>query len=135
MKIRKALLLFLILLPFAMIVILPSSLNICLPYGCNFNSINAACNSNSCANETTMQHLNERTQLLSATIKLQLFMSLIIFTIIIIAFFAVQKYSENKRLIIEKFYLKQKLLNSSCIKLFDYLIKIFSSGILHPKIY
>lgn len=135
MKIRKILLLFLILLPFTMIVVLPSSLNICLPFGCNFNSIDATCSNNSCVNETVMQHLNERAQLLSTTIKFQLFMSFIILTIIIITSLITQKYLENRKLIIAKFYYKQKLLNLSCTRLFDYLIKVFSSGILHPKIY
>ena len=132
---RKFLLPLLILLSFSAIVILPSSLNICLPDGCNFNNANTVCNNNSCADETIISHLGERTQLLSTTIGFQSSILFIIFAIVAAVFFAVQKYSESRKLIAAKDYFKQKLLNSSGVKLFNYLIEIFSSGILHPKIY
>ena len=110
---------------------MPNSLNICIPDGCNFN--NSVCDNNTCANETIIQHLGERTQLLNAvTIKFQ---SLIILGVILIFFFIVKKFLENDKLTITKFYVKQKLLNSSGAKLFNYLIEAFSNGILHPKIY
>lgn len=128
---KKIILPLLILLSFLIIGILPSSLNICMPDGCNFN--NNVCDNIACVNETITQHLGERTQLLNAiTIEFQ---SLIILVVILILFFVIQKYLEGGKLVAIKSYVKQKLLNSSSAELFNYLIEAFSNGILHPKIY
>ena len=135
MNIRKLLLPILILLSFSAIAFLPSSLNICLPDGCNFNNANTVCNNNACADETIISHLGERTQLLSATIGFQSSISFIVFAAILVLFFIVQKDLKDEKLVAVKSYFKQKLLNSSGVKLFNYLIDVFARGILHPKIY
>ena len=127
---QKFLLPILILLSLSVIVILPNSFNICFSDGCNFQ--NRLCDNNACINETIMQHLSERVQLLSATITSPLF---IILSIVLILFFAVKKYSADGRAFAVKFYAKQKLLNSFGLKLFNYLIEAFSNGIVHPRIY
>jgi hypothetical protein len=130
MKYLKIILPLLMLLSFSVIVILPNSLNICIPDGCNFN--NNACDNSTCINETVIQHLSERAQFLNATIEFQ---SFIILAIVLILFFVIQKYLGAGKFVIAKSYVKQKLLNSSGAKLFNYLIEAFSNGIIHPKIY
>ena len=127
---QKILLPILILLSLLVIIVLPSSWNICIPDRCSFSS--GVCGSNSCANETLSQHLSERTQLFNATINFQQF---ILLAIVLILFFVVKKYLEDGKLAIAKSYVKQKLLNSPGVKLFNYLIEAFSNGIIHPKIY
>jgi hypothetical protein len=130
MKYLKIILPLLMLLSFSVIVILPNSLNICIPDGCNFNS--STCDNNACINETVTQHLSERAQFLNAIIEFQ---SFIILAIVLILFFVIQKYLEDGKLATAKSYIKHKLLNSPSTKLFDYLIEVFSNGIIHPKIY
>ena len=110
--------------------ILPNSLNVCIPDGCSFSS--GACSYNTCVNETITQHLGEMPQLLNTTIKFQAF---IFFLAVLILFSIVKKCFENKKITVTRFYVKQRFLNSSCTKLFNYLLGIFSNGILHPKIY
>ena len=127
---QKKLLPILILLSLLVIIVLPSSWNICIPDRCSFSS--GVCGSNSCINETLSQHLSERTRLFNATINFQQFIFL---TIVLISFFAVKKYLEDKKIIAARFYVKQKLLNSSNAKLFNYLVEAFSGGIIHPKIF
>ena len=133
---KKIILALLILFSFFAVVILPASWNICLPDGCSFGD--NACTNNSCINETLGKHLNERTSLFSAVVKPQ--SSLIFLAVVLFAFFAFQKslqkyFLELIKLVTAKLYVKYKLFNSFCSKLFDYLLEAFSDGILHPQIY
>ena len=127
---QKTLLPILILLSFLIIIALLSSWDVCIPDRCSFSS--GVCGSNFCVNETLSQHLSERTQLFNVTINFQQF---ILLTIVLILFFVVKKYLENGKIIAARFYVKQKFLNSSTAKLFNYLVEAFSDGIIHPQIY
>ena len=127
---RKILLPLLLLLSLLMIIVLPSSLDVCIPDGCSFSG--GVCGSNYCVNETLSQHLSERTQLFNATINFQQFTLLAIISMLL---FVIKRYLEDGKIIATGFYVKQKLLNSSGVKLFNYLIEAFSGGIIHPQIY
>lgn len=133
---KKIILALLILLSLFVVVILPASLNVCLPDGCSFGS--NTCDNTSCIDETLGQHLNERASLFSAVVKSQ--SSLVLLAVVLFAFFGFQRYLkrcflELIQLVAAKLYVKYKLFNSSCSKLFDYLLEAFSDGILHPQIY
>ena len=127
---QKFIIPFLIFASFMVFFALPNSLNICIPDGCNFAG--NACNDNACVNESVSQHLNERSQFLNITVNLKLLVVLVVFLIL---FFVVETFSENEKSVIAEFRTKQKLFNLSFVKLFNYLVRAFSDGILNPKIY
>lgn len=89
---QKIIISLLILASLFVFLVLPNSLNICVPYSYSFTS-------NVCDNNTF------------------------------------KTFSENKKLVVAKFYAQQKLFNLSTAKLFDHLAIAFSDGILNPKIY
>ncbi len=133
MRIKNILLLsasLLILLSFSSAVVLPTSWNICIPSGCNFEK--SGCDSDSCANETLDQHLSERTQLLHIPIK---FKGLMILAIASVLLFTAQKYTKFFQLLFIKLYWKRRLFNPPDSNLFNYLVELFSQGILNPKVY
>ena len=126
----KIILPLLILLSLSIIVILPSSLGICIPDGCSFSS--GSCGNDVCINETIGQHLSERAQLLNVTPGS---FTSVLAMVMLVLFFIARKNLTGEKIIITQSYIKQKFLNSCGAKLFNYFIEVFSSGILHPKIY
>lgn len=128
MKYGKIILSALISLSFLAMLILPSFLNMCIPDGCTFTP--NVCSDGNCFNETVGQHLNEKSQLFTAIIKLQ---SLVIFIAIVFLFLAVKNYTENENSFFVKFYAKRAVIYS--YSNMNYLIEAFSNGIVNPKIY
>lgn len=128
MKHIKCVLSFLITLSFLAILILPSFLNMCIPDGCTFSP--NVCRDGACLNETVGQHLNEKSQLFTAIVKLQIFF---IVAVLIAFAFVIKKDIENKERFFVKFYGRQALLNSFANS--NYLIEAFSNGIVNPKIF
>ncbi|MCL5071983.1 MAG: hypothetical protein M1308_13990 [Actinobacteria bacterium] len=128
MKHIKCVLSFLIVLSFLAILILPSFLNMCIPDGCTFRP--NVCSDGACFNETIGQHLNEKSQLFTAIVKLQIFF---IVAVLIAFAFVIKKDIESNERFFVKFYTWQSLLNP--LKSNNYLIEAISNGIVNPKIF
>ena len=127
---RKILLPILIFLSFLAVAILPSSLSVCAPGECAPSG--GACGGNLCVAENLIDHLDARARLLDAILN---FKELIAFAAVVIALFKIKKHSENKKVIAAKSYAKQNFFNFPGVKLSDCFTKLFSRGVLHPRIY
>lgn len=124
---KKLLFLVLILSAFSLLFF---SWNTCLPDGCSFNA--PVCSDNSCVNETFGQHIQERSQFLNATIKTDGMLALIIallFSFILIGYF------KDKKALFNRDSLGQKFKINPFPDPFNFLIILFSDGILNPKIH
>lgn len=112
------------------ILLLLISWNTCLPDGCSFSA--PVCSDNGCVNETFDQHIQERSQFLNATVKTNGMLALIIaliFSFIIVGCF------KDRKILFGLNSLDQKLKINPFPDPFNFLIILFSDGILNPKIH
>ncbi len=127
---KKILLPILVFLSLLAVITMPASFSMCMPGECGFG--NGVCGNNTCIAENLIHHLDARARALDGILNFQKF---IISAAAWAVFFVIKRYLENKKIIVAEFHAKQKFFNSSGVKLFNYFIKSFSQGILHPKIY
>ncbi len=131
---RKFCVAILILLSFSLIIILPNFLTVCSNNVCSVRSYmvgNQACGHKNCLNNILLKYFHIRTNILVTTLDTQL-ASVVILSLLFL--FVKKKFLVDKNFILGKLYIKQKFLNSRT-NLFNFLLKIFFSGILHPKLY
>jgi len=120
----------LILSAFSFLTTSSQGWNVCIPDGCSFG--NSTCGNNECENKTVAQHLSERDGLFNAVVGGN---QSIILAAVLLLLIVVKTYFKNYQLYLAGFYYKYKLFDYHQTKLFDYLIRLFSRGILNPKVY
>src|SRR3989339_843411 len=130
--VEKNILSLLILLSVFMVMVLPGSFGICIPGGCDVD--NNACIDGVCVDESISQYISERMLLTGFILKSQ---QTILFLIIVLSLLSL--FNNYLIKIIETFNNKlcaiYKIFNFQNTRLFDYLIRVYSDGILNPKIF
>lgn len=106
------------------------SLNKCLPDGCSFSA--PVCSDKSCVSETFDQHIQERAQFLNAVVKTDI-MSLLIISLLLS--FVLIGYFKARTTQFDYGSQSAKFKVDSSPNIFNYLVLLFSDGILNPKIY
>src|SRR3989339_695085 len=119
--VEKNILSLLILLSVFMVMVLPGSFGICIPGGCGVD-------------KSISQYFSERMLLTGFILKSQ---QTILFLIIVLSLLSL--FNNYLIKIIETFNNKlcaiYKIFNFQNTRLFDYLIRVYSDGILNPKIF
>ena len=110
------------------VVLMFFSFGVCLPRGCVFDNI---CADGSCLNEDINQHIEERAQFLSITLK----NDSVFFLMGLVILFALNKYFSANNIQLYCCSLDSRPETSFPPNIFNFLILLFSGGLLNPKIY
>ena len=103
--------------------------DVCIPDGCTFSEI--SCSDVSCINETVSDHISERLSFFSVVVK-DYFILFSVFLAGLIALCKHFKFADNLTVVLT---CRFRLWHKRIPNLFNQLLLLFSSGILHPKIY